>query len=74
MDSQQEMRQRMAEAGKSFFRYVKGDYKDSMQAIWDDRAGSMTTYLPRIHEPLCKNVALDHLRALEKGMAPVNCH
>lgn len=44
------MRLRMSEGGKSFFRYIKGDFKESMQAIHDNRTGKTTTYLPRIHE------------------------
>ena len=40
----------MAKAGKSFFQYVKGDYRPTMQAIWDDDNKTVTTYLPRIHD------------------------
>ena len=49
-EDQKEMRKRMADAGRAFYRYVKGDYKAPMQAIWDPENGTSTTYLPRIHE------------------------
>ena len=67
-DSQQAMRLRMTEGRKSFVRYVKGDYKESMQAIWDDRTCEVTIYLPRIHELFCEG--REKIYSLHKGKLP----